>query len=358
MTIGKTPLKWHNAVQNHQNGEPLPVLDPAIEGYKPCELFQWEMCIQFHSCGASTLKHIMDIGKKNQKFTKKGKHVLIKTFPPKPDKAHALVDYSVKDYDCKKVSMIFQFMSPILFHAFKTAMYQWLQLNKIFMMKMIFKSLKDNAAQYQDNINELMEALADEKELKDNKFYDKHNTAKECAKFQIHLCTGKTYVKEDNKQCKMDAIGVYACQQFASLSLELLHETASMIATKSKMKFVSLELKFGYMIKNNVEHYKMLVREQNAYLTNYADFCVGCISKEMLKVSVSSKTVKDNMLMLPYIVNIHSSIYTATKGIWTIEMTQKNLHKAIEDVELASQALPSAVPNKYFEKFNAFPMPR
>eukprot|EP00957_Ditylum_brightwellii_P156941 11944483-Ditylum_brightwellii.AAC.1 len=39
-------------------------------------------------------------------------------------------------------------------------------------------------------------------------------------------------------------------------------------------------------------------------------------------------------------------------------MTHKNLHKAIEDVKLAIQALPSAMPNKYFEKFDAFPMPR
>eukprot|EP00957_Ditylum_brightwellii_P104589 7969225-Ditylum_brightwellii.AAC.1 len=64
MTTGKTPLKWQNAVQNHQNGEPLPVLDPAINGYEPCELYQWEMCVQFHSCRASTLKHTSDIGKK------------------------------------------------------------------------------------------------------------------------------------------------------------------------------------------------------------------------------------------------------------------------------------------------------
>eukprot|EP00957_Ditylum_brightwellii_P017161 1293869-Ditylum_brightwellii.AAC.1 len=77
-----------------------------------------------------------------------------------------------------------------------------------------------------------MEALADKKEQKDAKFYGKHNTIKEFAKFQIHLRTGKAYVKENNQQYETDAIGVYACQQFATLSLELLHETAPMIATK------------------------------------------------------------------------------------------------------------------------------
>eukprot|EP00957_Ditylum_brightwellii_P158660 12076476-Ditylum_brightwellii.AAC.1 len=64
MMSGKTPLKWRNAVQNHQNGEPLPVLELAIEGYKPCELYQWEMCIQFHSHKVFTQKHMSDVGKK------------------------------------------------------------------------------------------------------------------------------------------------------------------------------------------------------------------------------------------------------------------------------------------------------
>eukprot|EP00957_Ditylum_brightwellii_P200775 15305060-Ditylum_brightwellii.AAC.1 len=40
-------VKWHNGFQNHQNGALLPMLDPQIEGYKPVELFQWEMCVQF-----------------------------------------------------------------------------------------------------------------------------------------------------------------------------------------------------------------------------------------------------------------------------------------------------------------------
>eukprot|EP00957_Ditylum_brightwellii_P092279 7025863-Ditylum_brightwellii.AAC.1 len=79
-----------------------------------------------------------------------------------------------------------------------------------------------------------MEALADEKEQKDSKFYGNHNTTKEFAKFQIYLRTGKAYVKENNQWYETDAIGVYVCQQFAMLSLELLHKTASMIATKSK----------------------------------------------------------------------------------------------------------------------------
>eukprot|EP00957_Ditylum_brightwellii_P161688 12310145-Ditylum_brightwellii.AAC.1 len=77
----------------------------------------------------------------------------------------------------------------------------------------------------------------------------------------------------------------------------------------------------------------------------------------MLEEIASNKTVKENMLMLWYIVDIHHLIHTESKGIWTIETTQKNLHKVIKDVELAIQALPAAIPKEYFEKFNAFPRP-
>eukprot|EP00957_Ditylum_brightwellii_P029246 2210741-Ditylum_brightwellii.AAC.1 len=66
-----------------------------------------------------------------------------------------------------------------------------------------------------------------------------------------------------------------------------MQEIAPMILLKSKVKFVPSSLKYDPMIKNNVDHYKTLILEQNAYLTNYADFCIGGVSEEMLEVNVS-----------------------------------------------------------------------
>eukprot|EP00957_Ditylum_brightwellii_P005779 440451-Ditylum_brightwellii.AAC.1 len=63
------------------------------------------------------------------------------------------------------------------------------------------------------------------------------------------------------------------------------------------------------------------------------------------------------MPMSPHIIEMHPAIHTVSKGIWTIETTQQNLHKAIEDIEIAIQALPDVVPVEYFEKFDAFPRP-
>eukprot|EP00957_Ditylum_brightwellii_P162116 12342722-Ditylum_brightwellii.AAC.1 len=48
-------VQWHNAIQNHQNGEPLPILDLKVKGYGLVELYQWEMCVQFYLQGASEI---------------------------------------------------------------------------------------------------------------------------------------------------------------------------------------------------------------------------------------------------------------------------------------------------------------
>eukprot|EP00957_Ditylum_brightwellii_P097822 7449149-Ditylum_brightwellii.AAC.1 len=46
-------VQWCNSIQSHQNGKPLPTLDPKVEGYEPIDLYQWEMCIQYHLQGVS-----------------------------------------------------------------------------------------------------------------------------------------------------------------------------------------------------------------------------------------------------------------------------------------------------------------
>eukprot|EP00957_Ditylum_brightwellii_P150590 11466796-Ditylum_brightwellii.AAC.1 len=130
-----------------------------------------------------------------------------------------------------------------------------------------------------------------------------------------------------------------------------------MISLKIKVKFVPASLKYDPMIKNNVKHHKTPIREQNAHLTNYVDFRIGGVSKAMLNVKVSGKTVQDNVLPSPFIVDMHLIVYTDSKGIWTIESTEEDLYKALQDVETSLSVLPSMVPEEYFAKYSAFPVP-
>eukprot|EP00957_Ditylum_brightwellii_P041357 3131645-Ditylum_brightwellii.AAC.1 len=77
-------------------------------------------------------------------FTEKGVRVKIKTFPAKAVDIQRQFKCTMHEKGYKNVSLILHVMAPMLFYNFKTPMYQWLQLNKIYMTKTIFKSSKEN----------------------------------------------------------------------------------------------------------------------------------------------------------------------------------------------------------------------
>eukprot|EP00957_Ditylum_brightwellii_P155525 11838360-Ditylum_brightwellii.AAC.1 len=109
MTGSGKKVQWCNAVQIHQNGQPLTVLDPKVAGYEAVELYQWEMHIQFHLRGAPTKIHMADVGDNIKNFiiklhkmhgknkflifTKAGKVIKLKTFPKKAPEIKAFLDY-------------------------------------------------------------------------------------------------------------------------------------------------------------------------------------------------------------------------------------------------------------------------
>eukprot|EP00957_Ditylum_brightwellii_P190557 14505398-Ditylum_brightwellii.AAC.1 len=107
------------------------------------------------------------------------------------------------------------------------------------------------------------------------------------------------------------------------------------------------------MIKDNVACYATLLCKQNACLVNYANIRIGGLSDEML-YNVSGNSVKDNILMSPFIVDIHQTKFIKTKGIWTIETTKEDLHKAIQDVETLLALLPEAFLNELFSMYDEF----
>jgi hypothetical protein len=221
-------------------------------------------------------------------FTEKGLRIKIETFPANEVDVQRQFEYTVREKGYKNVSLILHTMALMLFYNFKTPLYQWLQLNKIYMTKTIFKSSKDNmvcighltninpqridCTQYQDQINKLLDAIAEEKHEKDPTFYKMHQTTSEYANYHVHLCTGSAFVKVAIQRYTREAIRVFVRQPFLMLAPELMQEIAPMILLKSKVKFVPATLKYDPMIKNNVDNYKTLIREQNSYLINYADF--------------------------------------------------------------------------------------
>eukprot|EP00957_Ditylum_brightwellii_P170962 13013153-Ditylum_brightwellii.AAC.1 len=162
----------------------------------------------------------------------------------------------------------------------------------------------------------------------------------EHAKYNIQLHLGNLSMKFQGKKIETNALSMYTQLNFANLALDLIQDIAKLIATKSMVKFVPTSLKYNKMIKDNTEHYENLLREQNTYLVHYTDVWIGGLTEDMLDHKVTSATVKDNILMSQFIVDLHETAITINKGIWTIESTGEDLHKALDDVETSLLVLP------------------
>eukprot|EP00957_Ditylum_brightwellii_P104894 7994714-Ditylum_brightwellii.AAC.1 len=79
-----------------------------------------------------------------------GKLIQLETSPKKAPEIKSFFNYVVHD-KYKNISLVLHVMSPRMFAEFKKPMLSWLQMNKISM------------SQYQEHINVLMEATAQEK---------------------------------------------------------------------------------------------------------------------------------------------------------------------------------------------------
>eukprot|EP00957_Ditylum_brightwellii_P025625 1937196-Ditylum_brightwellii.AAC.1 len=88
-----------------------------------------------------------------------------------------------------------------------------------------------------------------------------------------------------------NTLAVFVHQLYSKLSLKMLQEVVPMVATKSKIKFVTTILKCDKTVKDSIIHYNNLLREQNVYLAYYTDFRVRCLSEDTLDFKISRKTV-------------------------------------------------------------------
>eukprot|EP00957_Ditylum_brightwellii_P102654 7823518-Ditylum_brightwellii.AAC.1 len=156
-------------------------------------------------------------------FTEKGTRIKIKAFPEKAVEVYGLFDIIARKKGYKNILLILHAMALISFYNFKTPVHQWLQLNRMYMTKTIFKSFKDNVVcighltninpqridcmQYQDQINKLLAAVADDKHDKGPNFYQMHHMASKSAKYHVHLCTGTAFVKIARQKYETEAIG-------------------------------------------------------------------------------------------------------------------------------------------------------
>eukprot|EP00957_Ditylum_brightwellii_P188549 14354042-Ditylum_brightwellii.AAC.1 len=103
---------------------------------------------------------------------------------------------------------------------------------------------------------------------------------------------------------------------------------------KSGIKFIPATMPYDKPLPNAASKYTDLLQEQNKYLERYDSFKIGGVHKAVLDYAFTDgSTIWSIMLAKPYIMGIHSTIYTTAEGIWTIETNKQEIHKAIQWME-------------------------
>eukprot|EP00957_Ditylum_brightwellii_P151927 11569382-Ditylum_brightwellii.AAC.1 len=130
-----------------------------------------------------------------------------------------------------------------------------------------------------------------------------------------------------------EAIAVYSHQSHAKLSTNLMEymapETSDSI--KNNIKFILACMLYDKSITNAVGNFAGLLHEQNLYLEKYDDFCIGGIHKAVFGHEFEDRhALKSLMMKETNITNIHSTVVTTMKAIWTIKTTKDNITKAIQ----------------------------
>eukprot|EP00957_Ditylum_brightwellii_P165660 12611207-Ditylum_brightwellii.AAC.1 len=68
--------------------------------------------------------------------------------------------------------------------------------------------------------------------------------------------------------------------------------------------------------------------------------------------------VKENILTSWYVIDIHKTMYTEEKGIWTLEKTNDNLQQSIIEIDLDLKVLQTMLPDEFLTKNPVFPVPK
>eukprot|EP00957_Ditylum_brightwellii_P191696 14593680-Ditylum_brightwellii.AAC.1 len=214
-----------------------------------------------------------------------------------------------------------------------------------------------NHAGYQELINVLLIGAAMEKVQSNEKLFEKFNTTVMHMKYDVQVRIFLPANSVRGGKVQTNALAIFAQMTFAKLSCEPLEDTLAMIGNKNKVTFVPLGLKYDQTIKDNATHYLNLLCEQNTHLKNYADFQVGGLTEEVLGMISSGKMAKENILASQYVIDIHKTIHTEEKGMSAIEITKENLQQAIKEIDLDLEVLQKLLPDEFFTKNPAFPVP-
>eukprot|EP00957_Ditylum_brightwellii_P201743 15327042-Ditylum_brightwellii.AAC.1 len=133
----------------------------------------------------------------------------------------------------------------------------------------------------QEQLNEALDIVATEVEQEDDTYFQNYGIILVEANYKVQIKPSKSLIVARRNHVKTSAISVYVLQSHTRILQDLMLCVALHVG-HSGSKFIPANLPYEKSICDEKQHYANLLKEQNQYLANYKDFCIGRVSNEML----------------------------------------------------------------------------
>eukprot|EP00957_Ditylum_brightwellii_P005526 423245-Ditylum_brightwellii.AAC.1 len=173
----------------------------------------------------------------------------------------------------------------------------------------------------QEQLNKALAVVALEVDNEDTTYFKNYGTSWEPAIFNVQLKPAKPSIIIGPNHVETSVLAVYVLQSHMYISQELMLCITPHVGNHG-FKFLPANLPYGKSIRDGKQNYSKLLKEQNQYLSNYKDFRIGSIDKDLLDENIDDSTLHEKLELVGVIGNIMPTVFTKTKGIWQVETTK------------------------------------
>eukprot|EP00957_Ditylum_brightwellii_P098226 7484310-Ditylum_brightwellii.AAC.1 len=145
----------------------------------------------------------------------------------------------------------------------------------------------------QEQLNKALAVVALEVDKEDAAYFKNYRTLWEPVNFDVQLKPAKPSIINGPNHVETSALAVYALQSHAHILQELMLRIVPHVDNHG-FKFLLANISYGKSFRYEKQNYAQLLKEQNQYLSNYKDFRIGGIDKDMLdEKSMTAQYVKN-----------------------------------------------------------------
>eukprot|EP00957_Ditylum_brightwellii_P063757 4838015-Ditylum_brightwellii.AAC.1 len=209
----------------------------------------------------------------------------------------------------------------------------------------------------QEQLNKALAVVASEVDNEDKTYFKNYRALWEIANFDVQLNPSKPSIIISPNHVETSTLAVYALQSCSRISQELMLRAVPYV-DNHRFKFLPANLPYNKSIRDGKQNYAQLLKEENQYLSNYKDFRISSINKDLLDKKIDDSTLRGKQELADVIGDIMPTVFTKVKGIWKVKTTKLQVVEAMRNVTEVLDNIQDKISERYKTLFSAFPCPR